>query len=91
LVPPSQGSLESIPGYDGDPETQYLRNRPPNQFLYFMKSCEELRKPTSMRGSKAKIIIFKGRKLSLKLATVTVIKMSFLGLISYWHFSVFWL
>jgi hypothetical protein len=69
----TQGFLESIPGYDVDPETQYLRNRPPNQFLYFMKSCAKLRKPNKLRGSQAKIIIFKGRKLSLKLATVTVI------------------
>ncbi len=44
----NQGFLESIPGYDEDPETQYLRNRPPNQFLNFMKSCAELRKPFIM-------------------------------------------
>ncbi len=41
----------------------------------------------SRRGSQAKIFIFKGRKLSLKLDTITVIKMHFLGLILYW-FSV---
>jgi hypothetical protein len=63
-----------------DPETQYLRNQPPNQFLYFMKSCMELRKPRTEQGSQAKIIIFKGRKLSLKLGTVIVIKMHFWGL-----------
>jgi len=37
-------NLQSLPGYDEDPETQYLRNWPPNQFLYIMKSCAELRK-----------------------------------------------
>jgi len=51
LVTLNQGFLESIPGYDADPETQYLRNHPPNQFLYFMKSNGELRKPLLLRGS----------------------------------------
>jgi len=68
-----------MPRYYAYPETQYLRNRPPNQFLYFMKRCAELHKPKLKRGSQAKIFIFKGRKWSLKLATVTVIKIHFLG------------
>jgi hypothetical protein len=91
MVYARQGFLESIPGYDEDPETQYLRNRLSDQFLYFIKSCAELCKLLRIQGSQAKIIIFKGRKLSLKLAKVIVIKMHFLGLILYWRFSVFWL
>jgi len=63
-----------------EPETQYLRNQPPNKFLCFMKSCAEFCKSQIVRASQSsQNYHFYGEKIEFEARYSHCYKMHFFG------------